>query len=132
MLDTRTAPYAALLLRVSMGLLFVAHGAIKLLLFTPAGTAAYFESLGLPAILAYAVIAAELVGGAALVLGVLTRWVALALVPILLGATVVHAGGGFTFSNPGGGWEFPVFWAATLVVLALLGDGAYSLRRTSA
>jgi len=127
MIDNRSAPYAALLLRVSMGVLFLAHGLLKVLVFTPAGTAQFFASLGLPAILAYATIAAELLGGIALVLGVKTRWVSLALVPILLGATWAHAGNGWVFSNEGGGWEFPLFWALMLGVQALLGDGAYAL-----
>ncbi|MDX6749149.1 DoxX family protein [Geminicoccaceae bacterium 1502E] len=132
MIDTRTVPYAALLLRVSMGLLFIAHGAIKLFVFTPAGTVAFFASLGLPAVAAWAVILAEILGGIALVLGFLTRWVALGLLPVMAGAALVHAGAGFMFSNQGGGWEFPVFWAATLLVQAMLGDGAHSLRAARA
>jgi putative oxidoreductase len=80
------AELAASILRVSMGILFLAHAGLKLFIFTPAGTAAYFASLGLPGPLAYFVIAAELLGGIALILGVYTRWVSLALVPILLGS----------------------------------------------
>jgi putative oxidoreductase len=72
--------------------------------------------------------AAELVGGILLILGVRTRWVALALVPIMLGATWAHAGNGWVFSAPKGGWEYPAFWTVTLFVQALLGDGAYALR----
>ena len=120
---------AALALRVAMGLLFVVHGGMKLFVFTPAGTAGYFASLGLPAPLAYLVIAAELLGGLALIAGLWTRWVALALLPIMLGAVGVHFGAGFIFSNAGGGWEFPAFWAVALVVQALLGDGALALAR---
>ena len=62
-----------------------------------------------------------------LVLGVGSRWIALALVPILLGATWVHAGNGWVFSAPNGGWEYPVFLIAASFVQALLGDGAYAL-----
>ena len=36
---------------------------------------------------------------------------------------------GFTFSNPGGGWEYPVYWAAVMVALSFLGDGGWSLAR---
>ena len=126
--QTATA-YAALLLRVSMGALFIAHGLIKYLVFTPAGTAAYFEKLGLPGPLAYLTIAAEVFGGLALVLGFYGRIVSLALVPVMLGALfTAHAGNGFFFSSPGGGWEYPAFWSVTLLVQALLGDGAYALR----
>lgn len=125
------ADLAAAILRVSMGVLFLAHAGLKIFVFTPAGTAAYFASLGLPGPLAYAVIAAELFGGIALILGLYSRWVSLALVPILLGSIYTpHGEAGFFFSNPGGGWEFPAFWAVTLVVQALLGDGAFALKRT--
>ena len=79
------ADLAAAILRVSMGLLFLAHAGLKLFVFTPAGTAGYFASLGLPGPLAYLVIAAELFGGIALILGVYSRWVSLALIPILVG-----------------------------------------------
>ena len=128
MIDTRTAPYAALLLRVSLGALFLAHAALKLVVFTPAGTAKFFASVGLPAELAYVTIAAEVLGGLALILGLGTRIVAVALTPILLGAIVtVHGAAGFFFSNAHGGWEYPAFWACALIVQALLGDGAYAL-----
>lgn len=124
------ADLAATILRVTMSLLFLAHAGLKLFVFTPAGTAGYFASLGLPGPLAYVVIAAELFGGFALILGVYSRWVSLALVPILLGSIYVpHGAAGFFFSNKGGGWEFPAFWAVTLVVQALLGDGAFVLKR---
>jgi putative oxidoreductase len=124
------ADLAATLLRVTMGGLFLAHAWLKLVVFTPAGTAAYFESLGFPGALAYAVIAAELLGGIALILGIATRWVSLALVPILLGSIYApHGAAGFIFSNPGGGWEFPAFWAVALIVQALLGDGAFAVKR---
>ncbi len=121
--------YGVALLRISQGLLFLVHGSIKLFVFTPAGTAGYFQSLGLPGFLAYLTIAAELLGGAALVLGVYSRAVALALVPVMLGALfTAHAGKGFLFSAPGGGWEFPAFWTVTLVVQVLLGEGALALK----
>ncbi len=124
------AELAALILRVSTGLLFLAHAGLKLFIFTPAGTVGYFASLGLPGPLAYLVIAAELFGGIALILGVWTRTVSLALVPILLGSIYVpHGAAGFFFSNEGGGWEFPAFWAVVMVVQALLGSGAYALSR---
>lgn len=124
-----TAPdTAAALLRVSSGVLFLAHGLLKVMVFTIPGTVGYFESLGLPGAFAYLTIFAELVGGAALILGVATRVVALALIPVLLGATWVHAGNGWVFSSAGGGWEFTVFWAIVQVAIALLGAGAFALR----
>ncbi|ARE41223.1 putative membrane protein [Rhodovulum sp. P5] len=119
--------HAATLLRVSSGVLFLAHGLLKVNVFTVAGTVGYFESLGLPGGLAYLTIAAELIGGLALILGVATRPVALALIPVLLGATWVHSGNGWVFSGEGGGWEFPVFWIVAQLSIALLGAGAYAL-----
>lgn len=127
------ADLAATILRVSMGVLFLAHAWLKLAIFTPAGTAAFFESLGFPGFLAYVVIAAELAGGVALIAGVWSRIVSLALVPVLLGSIYApHGAAGFFFSNEGGGWEFPAFWAIALIVQALLGDGAYAVKRARA
>jgi putative oxidoreductase len=127
------ADLAATILRVSMGVLFLAHVWLKLVIFTPAGTVGFFESLGFPGFLAYIVIAAELAGGIALIVGVATRWVSLALVPVLLGSIYApHGAAGFFFSNEGGGWEFPAFWTVTLIVQALLGDGAFSMNRNKA
>ncbi len=129
MIDTRTAPYAALLLRVSLGMLLLAHGLLlKVMTYGLAGTAGYFESLGFPAFFAYLVILGEIAGGIALFLGVWTRAVAVLAMPILLGALLQHTGNGWLFTAPKGGWEFPAFWLAALVVQALLGDGAYALR----
>ena len=129
MIDTRTAPFAAFLLRVSLGALFLAHAGLKFFVFTPAGTAAFFGSVGLPPALAYVTIAAEVIGGVALILGLWTRYAAVLLTPILLGAIfTVHGSAGFFFDNAHGGWEYPAFWIVALFVQALLGDGAYALR----
>jgi putative oxidoreductase len=133
MIDSRTAPYAALLLRVTLGGLLLAHAGLKFFVFTPAGTAKFFGSVGLPPELAYLTIAVEVLGGLALILGVWTRVAALVVVPILLGAIfTVHGSAGFFFSNPHGGWEYPAFWTVALLVQALLGDGAYALRLSGA
>lgn len=127
MIDSSTAPWAALLLRVSMGVMFIAHALLKYIVFTLPGTVQYFVSIGYPGWVAYAVLAAEFFGGAMLVLGIYPRWVALALVPEMLGAAAQHIGNGWVFDSKGGGWEFPLFWAAALIVQFLLGDGAWAL-----
>jgi putative oxidoreductase len=120
--------YGTLLLRVSLGAMFLAHGLLlKVMTFGLAGTAGFFESIGLPAGLAYLTVFAEIVGGVLLILGVQTRWVALALLPILLGAVWVHAGNGWVFSAANGGWEYPGYLAVLAVAQALLGDGAHAL-----
>ena len=82
----------------------------------------------MPPALAYVVIAAEVAGAVALILGFYTRWAALALIPILVGAIVtVHGSAGFFFSNPKGGWEFLAFWILALLTQALLGNGVHAL-----
>ncbi len=127
MIDTRTAPYAALVLRVALGVMFIAHALLKYYVFTLPGTVGFFQSLGLPGALAYLTFWAELIGGALILAGVYSRWVAAALIPILLGATWAHAGNGWLFSAPNGGWEYPAFLTAAAAVQALLGDGKYAL-----
>ena len=123
-----TAPYGAFALRLALGVAALAHGLLKLLVFTPAGTVKFFASLGLPEIAAYAVIAAEVGGGLLLIAGAYVRLVSLAMVPVLLGALWVHAGNGWMFSNPKGGWEFPAFWTVALIAQALIGPGAFALK----
>ena len=127
MIDTRTAPYAATLLRVSLGIMFIAHALLKYIVFTLPGTVKFFESIGLPGPLAYVTFGAELIGGLLILGGVYARWVALALVPILLGATWAHAGNGWLFNAPNGGWEYPAFLVVAAMAVGLLGDGKFAL-----
>jgi putative oxidoreductase len=127
MIDQRTAPYAAFALRIALGVMFVAHALLKIVVFTLPGTVQFFESVGLPGPLAYLTVAFELIGGVLLVAGVATRWVALALLPIILGATWVHGGNGWLFTAKGGGWEYPAFLSIAVIVQALLGAGAFAL-----
>ena len=128
MIDDRTAAYGALVLRVTLGLAALAHGLLKVFVFTPAGTVGFFASLGYPAWLAWAVILIETVGGVALILGFHARAVALIQIPILLGAMLVHLPNGWLFANANGGWEYPLFWTAALVALVLIGPGAHAMR----
>jgi len=129
MLDNKTAPYGALLLRLLLGASFLAHVGVKLFVFTVPGFVGYFGSLGLPPLMAYLAIALELLGGLALIFGVYARWVAVPLVFELLGTiAVVHGKLGWEFNNKGGGWEYPAFWATALVAFILLGDGRCALR----
>ena len=128
MTDSSNAAAAALLMRLSLGAMFIAHALLKYFVFTLPGTAQFFASLGLPGVLGYATFAAELVGGLLLIAGVRTRAVSIALLPVLIGATWAHAGNGWVFTSPNGGWEYPAFLTIALSVQALLGDGAYALR----
>ncbi|KVU87625.1 quinol oxidase [Burkholderia ubonensis] len=123
----RLNDFAATLLRVALGVLYLAHVAQKVFVFTLPGTAQFFASIGLPAWLAYVTTAVELAGGIALLAGFRVRVAALALLPLMLGATAAHLPNGWSFGAPHGGWEYPAFWAVTLAVQALLGGGAFAL-----
>ncbi|HHY6928317.1 DoxX family protein [Burkholderia ambifaria] len=117
----------ATLLRVALGVLYLAHVAQKVFVFTLPGTAQFFASIGLPAWLAYVTTFVELAGGLALLAGFRVRVVALVLLPFMLGAVSAHLPNGWSFGSPHGGWEYPAFWAVTLAVQALLGGGAFAL-----
>ncbi len=124
-----TTDYAALALRLALGLMFLSHGLLKILVFTLPGTAGFFESVGFPGWTAYIVAPAEVLAGVALIAGFQTRRVALAGLPILLGTVAVHAGNGWSFSNTKGGWEFPLYLVVTAAVVALLGGGRIAVSK---
>ena len=127
----RLADAAVTILRVALGVMFLSHSLIlKLYVFTLAGNAAFFQKLGLPGWMGTATFAAEAVGGVLLVLGVQTRWVAAALLPILIGAVWAHSGNGWMFGYPNGGWEYPLYLVVLALVQILLGDGAYALSKS--
>jgi putative oxidoreductase len=129
MVDPMTAPYAALLLRLTLGVVFIAHALVKLFVFTLPGTAAFFVAHGFPGWTAYVVFLAELLGGIALVAGAYSRATAIALIPVLLGAFTVHWPNGWYFGAPNGGWEYIAVLLAALLVQAGLGDGPFALVR---
>jgi len=130
MIDSRTAPYAAFVIRVALGVMFLAHGLTKVLVFTPAGTVRFFESIGFPGFLAYPVMAFEVIAGLMLVLGVYARWVAAVAVVQLFVASTVHFGNGWSFTNANGGWEYPIYLSVTALVVALLGDGVFAAKNS--
>lgn len=127
--STSSTNYGAFLTRITLGSILLAHGALKVFVFTIPGTVGFFESLGLPAIVAYLTIIGEVAGGTALILGIYPRLVALLSLPILVGAAWVHLGNGWLFSNEGGGWEFPVLLTVLAVVVAIQGAGSFAIRR---
>ncbi len=122
-----TSEYGALVLRLALGTMYIAHALLKVFVFTLAGTAAFFAAQGFPAWTAYVVVAAEMLAGIALIAGFQVRLVALAGIPILLGALAVHLPNGWVFSAPNGGWEYPAFLIAASIVQALVGAGAYAV-----
>ncbi len=128
MMTTGTPAHGALVTRVSLGLVLVAHSLyLKLVVFTLPGTAQFFVSLGLPAATAYAIFAIEALAGVALVLGYRVQLAAAAVVPVLLGAAWAHWSNGWLFTNDGGGWEYPAFLAAVAVAQVFLGAGSYAI-----
>lgn len=119
--------YAASILRIALGIALLAHGLLKVLVFTLPGTAGFFASQGFPGWMAYPVTAIELLAGVAMIVGFHARIAAVVSLPVLLGALTVHIGNGWLFTAKNGGWEYPAFLVASAVVVALLGDGAFAL-----
>lgn len=130
-MTTNAAKYGPTLLRVALGVMWVAHALLKLLVFTLPGTAQFFANVGLPGWMVYPVFIIELAGGVALLLGIYARQAALLLVPVMATAAWVHLPNGWVHTSAGGGWEYPVFLVAASVALWLIGDGAWALRRSS-
>jgi len=118
----------ALILRVALGSVLLSHSLyLKMVVFTLAGTAQYFSSIGLPEVLAYIVFFVEVVSGVSLLLGFNTRFFSALVIPILLGATWAHYANGWLFTNSGGGWEYPMFLALMAVAQLSLGGGNYAV-----
>ena len=128
-MNTTNLNTGAFLTRITLGIILLAHGALKLFVFTIPGTVGFFESLGLPAIVAYLTIFGEVVGGIALILGIYPRLVALLSLPILAGATWAHLGNGWVFNNEGGGWEFPLLLVVLAVIVLIQGAGSFAIKR---
>ena len=125
---TDSREIGALVLRLAFGGMLLAHGLLKVVVFTLPGTAAFFASQGFPGWTAYPVAAIELVAGVLLILGIQVRVVALATIPILAGALLVHLPNGWVFSNPNGGWEYSAYLIVLAAVQALVGEGAYAVK----
>lgn len=114
------------ILRVVVGAVFVAHGAQKLFGFGIAGLTDAFTKMGvpIPVVVAPLNIAVELVGGIALIIGLLARWAALALAIDMLGAIlIVHIKNGFFLPM---GLEYVLTLCAACVTIALAGPGAFA------
>jgi putative oxidoreductase len=128
MIDNRLAPYGAFALRLALGVMFIAHAYLKVAVFTVPGFAGFLGKVGFPEALAWPIILAETLGGIALIAGFYSRLVSVALLPVLLGALSVHAGNGWLFTAPNGGWEYPAFLAVAALAQALIGDGAFAVK----
>jgi putative oxidoreductase len=116
-----------LILRLSLGATFIAHGYQKLFVFGIGGVAEMLTHMGFPAsgFLAPLVAGVEFFGGIAIVLGLLTRLFGLALaIEMLVAVLVVKLKGGF-FAPKGAEFEIALFAASA--ALALIGAGVYSI-----
>jgi putative oxidoreductase len=115
------------LLRLIVGLTFIAHGGMKLFTSGLSGTAGFLGSIGVPManIMAPILIATELGGGILLVLGLLTRYVSIPMAFTMAVAIVtVHLQHGFFAPQ---GYEFALALGVALVTLALQGSGAFAI-----
>jgi putative oxidoreductase len=128
-IEERSSRCAALLLRLTLGVLFIAHLYWKFEIF-PGGVAKWWSGLqtnGYPWFVPWYVISAEFAGAVLLIPGIYTRWVSLYAIPLMIGATQFWwVRRGFYFTSAGG--ELPLLWASTLLVQALLGDGPYAVK----
>lgn len=127
-IDGRLAPYGLFALRTALGVMFIAHAYLKFAIFTVPGFEAFLAQVGLPTALAWPIILAEFVGGVAILIGVQARLVQLLLLPVLLGALVIHGPNGWVFTAENGGWEYPAFLAVAAAAHILAGDGAFALK----
>jgi putative oxidoreductase len=123
----RTVPYAALVLRLTLGSLFIAHLYWK---FEVRGFIQWWTSLnnaGYPDwVLAY-VVSGEFAGALLLIPGIYTRYVSLYALPLILGAAQFWlTRKGFFFTAAGA--ELPILWAMGLIVQALIEDGAFAVK----
>lgn len=117
------------LLRLALGIVFVAHAVLKFAVFGMAGTELFFKAVGLWSWLAWPVTIIEFAAGIALLIGFYSRWAALSLLPIMAGALGVHLPNGWVFSVPNGGWEYPAFLIVGLVCLIIGGSGKFTITR---
>lgn len=122
---------AALLIRLLLGALFIAHLYWKFMIF-PGGLEAWWGNLlraGYPAFVPAYVLSAELAGALLLIPGVLTRYVALYAMPMMLGAAHFWlTRKGFFFTKAGA--ELPLVWLALLAIQAIAGDGPLAVLRS--
>ena len=128
MTDSKLAPYGVFVLRAALGVMFISHAYLKLFTFTVPGFEGFLTKLGYPAALAWPIILAELIGGLAILIGFYGRWVQVAVLPVLVGAVLVHLPNGWVFNAPNGGWEYPAFLVAAAVTHILAGEGAFAVR----
>ncbi len=128
MTQEKLSDFGALILRVGLGIVFIAHGQLKVLVFGLPHAAEVFIGHGIPGWTVYPVAFIELVGGTMLILGLATRLVSPLLLCIAFGAGWVHIGNGWNYTSPpNGGWEYGMFLAVASAAVALLGPGSFTI-----
>jgi putative oxidoreductase len=125
----RTAPIGALLLRLILVFYWAIHWWFKVGFRGMAATVSFFDSLGLPAWLAWFDISYEVLIVILMLLGLFFRFACLRSLPIHFASMIVYGKSGFYF--PGGGIELPIFWALVQTTLVLIGPGALTMRATT-
>ena len=126
------AAYGATLLRLILGVVYIMHAYLAVVVFGPAGMIAYQAKHGIPfpEIGTWYLIVAHGLGGLFLVLGLFTRWAALANVPVMVGALLfVHLKNGFWAHTNPSGYEYVLVLAVVSLAVAMIGGGALTLRR---
>ena len=125
-------PYGALVLRVVLGVVYIAHAYLALIVMGPAKAIEFQRAMHipLPEIGVWYLIAAHGLGGVLLILGLLVRWAALANIPIMAGALwFVHLQQGFFILGGKSGYEYVLVLLGATIAQAMLGAGAFTLRK---
>lgn len=126
-IDERYSSTGAMLLRVALGAMWLAHAQLKWFEFTIPGVAGWFESQGLPGFMAWPVFLMEIIGGLMILTGFYGRYATAVLLPILFVAAWTHLPNGWVHTSEGGGWEFPVFLVFASIAHLLIGDGRFAI-----
>jgi len=132
MVDEIYGTTGAMLLRLGLGVMWIAHALLKWFVFTIPGFAGWLESQGIPAFMAWPVFLLELTGGVMILIGFYGRYVSAILVPTMLVAAWTHVSNGWLHTSAGGGWEYPMFLVIASIAHVLLGDGRFAMRTNQA
>ncbi|MGB0899126.1 MAG: DoxX family protein [Psychrobium sp.] len=129
--DKTSPEFGAFVLRISLGVMWIAHAGLKMFTFTMPGFAGWLESIGFSPLLAWPIFLVELIGGVLILLGVYARHASLALIPVMAVAMYTHIGNGWVHISEGGGWEYPLFLIMASIAHITIGNGNYTLSKAN-